>query len=116
MKIAIGSAKRIAFGRDEEAFAGAFHSKRRSWQKRAVERIQRLEESSDFVDFGTRQRMDRLGRTALVEICAAGFDVDRPALLGRDDVGAISIACGDDAAAAHLLRSVPPQAKGGRMR
>ena len=33
--------------------------------------------------------MDRLGRTAHVEICAAGFDVDRPAFLGRDDVRAI---------------------------
>ena len=48
--------------------------------------------------------MDRLGRTALVPICAAGFDVDRPAFLGRDNVGAIRIArCSDSTALVYQV-------------
>ncbi len=43
--------------------------------------------------------MDWLGLAAFVVVGAAGFDVDRPAFLGRDNVGAIRIArCYDSAA------------------
>jgi hypothetical protein len=44
--------------------------------------------------------MDRLGRTAFVEIRTTGLDVDRAASLGRHDMGAASIARRNDPAAA----------------
>ena len=58
--------------------------------------------------------MDRPGLTAFVEICAAGFDVDRPAFLGRDDVRAVGIARRNDAAAAtdFVVHRRKPKAAG----
>jgi hypothetical protein len=42
--------------------------------------------------------MDRLGRTAFMKISAAALEIDCPALDRRDDMGAIGVARGDDAA------------------
>jgi hypothetical protein len=103
-EIAVESAKSVALGRDEEALAGRFYSKRRSWKKRGVERIERLEEGGDVLYFGIRQGVDWLGLAAFVVVGAPGFDVDRPAFLGRDNVGAIRIArCSDSTALVYQV-------------